>query len=75
MDKPIMRQTYLKQCTCEGSRVILVDGVLRCASCYVSYGKGGSFYYTDKFLQELIDNAPKSIGNVEKLEDVCYIEE
>jgi hypothetical protein len=63
-----MRSTYLPECKCNTRRVVLIDGVLRCADCMAAYGEAGSFNYTDRYLADLISSAPHTFP-VEKLKD------
>jgi hypothetical protein len=56
-----MRQTYLPpehRCGCKKERVMLVNGILRCADCLGAYIPAGSYYYSDEFMRELIKDAP-----------------
>jgi hypothetical protein len=57
-NRPKMRPTYLPLCGCDSHRVLLINGVLRCGECYAAYCSAGSYYYTDKFFEELIEQAP-----------------
>jgi len=59
MSEAKMRPTYLPSCHCDTRRIILVNGIIRCGNCYKRYGKGGSFYYTDEYLEYLSDTADK----------------
>ena len=52
-----MRPTYLPMCKCDSRRVILVDGILRCAECMAVYGEGAPDNLTDGFLNHLITRA------------------
>jgi hypothetical protein len=60
MNEAKMRPTYLPDCQCEARRLIVVDGIIRCGTCYMRYSEGGSYYYTDGFLKSLIDTADEN---------------
>ena len=57
----------------------MVGGILRCGECYAAYGSGGAHYYTDKYLQACVDQAPNlprkySFCDNQKMVDAAFVE-
>ena len=66
---PKMRQSYLPSCRCETRRVILLDGILRCANCMGSYSEAGLYNYSDFFIQSRIFSVAPRIYQEDKIKD------